>query len=69
MKKITLLREKRGWSKSELSRRARMTPADVGRIESGRLQPYESQLRKLALALEISEDQAHTLLTVVEVTR
>lgn len=48
---LTREREARGWSKSELARRAQMSNSTVGAIESGRLTPYESQLRKLADAL------------------
>jgi len=48
LKKLTALRQARGWSKAELARRARLAEADVGKIESGRLEPYETQLRRLA---------------------
>ena len=62
MKTIRLEREKKGWSQCELSRRARMTPADVGKIESGRIVPYRSQVKKLAKALEISADMTRLLI-------
>jgi ribosome-binding protein aMBF1 (putative translation factor) len=39
-----------------------MTPADVGKIEAGRLVPYDSQLRKLARALGVRSDEAARLL-------
>lgn len=67
MLRMTALREARNWSKSELSRQARMTPSDVGRIESGRTKPYLTQLWKLAAALGVDEDEAETLLDPVEV--
>ena len=59
---LTRMRVARGWSRSELARRARMTPADVGKIEAGRLVPYDSQLRKLARALGVRSDEAGRLL-------
>lgn len=50
------LRERRGWSQAELARRARLHPADISRIESGRLVPYDRQRRRLARALGVSEE-------------
>jgi ribosome-binding protein aMBF1 (putative translation factor) len=61
MRRLTKERELKGWSRSELARRARMTPADVGKIEAGRLAPYDSQLRKLARALGIPGSAARLL--------
>lgn len=52
MLRLTAMREARGWTRAELARRANMGNADVGRIESGRLVAYPSQLVKLAGALE-----------------
>jgi ribosome-binding protein aMBF1 (putative translation factor) len=60
---LTSMRMARGWSRSELARRARMTAADVGKIEAGRLLPYDSQLRKLARALGVRADEARRLLS------
>jgi ribosome-binding protein aMBF1 (putative translation factor) len=54
---LTRERERRGWSRAELARRARMSPGEVGKIEARRLQPYESQRRKLAQALGIPADK------------
>lgn len=65
MKRITAERERRGWSKSELARRAAMNNSTVGLIERGLSVPYPSQLKKLAAALDIPEDQAPTLLDEV----
>ena len=62
MREITRLRLARGWSKNQLAQKARITPADVGRIESGRLIPYEPQLRKLARALGVPRNDAQRLL-------
>jgi transcriptional regulator with XRE-family HTH domain len=55
MLRLTKERVSRGWSRGELARLARMTPADVGKIESGRLRPYPSQLTKLAGALGVED--------------
>jgi transcriptional regulator with XRE-family HTH domain len=51
---LTKLREAKGWSRAELGRRARMSGGDIGKIENGRMVPYESQLTKLARALGVS---------------
>ncbi len=63
---LTVFRQGRGWSRSELARRARMTPADVGKIESGRLVPYDSQLKKLARAFGLPAVNLHRLLDSAE---
>jgi transcriptional regulator with XRE-family HTH domain len=62
MKRLQQLREARGWTRAELARRAKLNPATVGMIEHGRLQPYESQLRKLAAALGVEKRNADQLL-------
>lgn len=54
MKNLTRLREQRGWSKSELARRAGLNQSTVSAVEIGRLVPYDTQLRKLAKALSVS---------------
>jgi len=58
-------REARGFSRLRLSQLAMVTPATVGMAESGRFRPWDSQLRKLAKVLEISEDDAASLLDEV----
>ena len=63
---LTKRRVDHRWSKGELARRARMTPADAGKIESGRLVPYPSQLVKLAVALGLAADRANELMGVAE---
>ncbi len=55
-------REARGWSKSELARRAGLNHTTIGQIESGRFRPYPGQLRKLAAALGLPEAESHRLL-------
>jgi transcriptional regulator with XRE-family HTH domain len=66
MRKITLLREQRGWSKAELARRAGLHPSQVGQFEAGRLVPYAGQLSKLAEALGWSLGEAERLLDEVQ---
>lgn len=53
MIRLQLEREKRGLSKAELARRAKMQPGDVGKIESGRAKPYDVQLKKLGRAMRM----------------
>ncbi len=53
MTKLEEMRRERGWSKAELARRAEIGEADVGKIESGRLQPYDNQLQRLATAFRV----------------
>lgn len=65
--RITIEREARGWSKSELARRAGLNQATVQVIENARMRPYPSQLEKLARALEWSGDPA-ALVDPVEIT-
>jgi len=60
--RLTTERTRRGWSRSELARRAHMNPSTVSLIEAGRLVPYPSQLRKLAKALRIRQADANWLL-------
>ncbi len=60
--RLTTERTRRGWSRSELARRAHMNPSTVSLIEAGRLVPYPGQLRKLAKALGIRQADADWLL-------
>ena len=68
MLRLRQKREEKGWSRSKLARHADMVPSDVGKIEAGRLRPYETQLRKLARALGVSATEAPTLLLEVSDT-
>lgn len=61
MKLLTQKREDKGWSRSELARRAIMSAASVGQIENGRLLPYDSQLEKIARALGYQGDPAELM--------
>lgn len=65
MLQLQARREEREWSRAELARQAGLNPATVGAIESGRLQPYDSQLIKLARALKVPVRSAGTLIEEV----
>lgn len=54
MRLLTIERERLGWSKAELARRAGLHPSQIGQFEAGRLLPYDGQLTKLARALEFA---------------
>ncbi len=51
------LRTQRGLSQVELARRSRIHPADISRIEGGRLVPYRPQVRRLARALGVPVEE------------
>lgn len=50
-------RKDRGWTRRDLAKEADLHPSDVGKFESGRSKPYESQLQKLAVALDLRIDE------------
>ncbi len=52
MLRLTVCRQSRGWSRTELGFRARIHPARVGKIENGWVRPYPRELARLAEALE-----------------
>jgi ribosome-binding protein aMBF1 (putative translation factor) len=57
MTRMKFERLQRGWNQTTLAFHAdHMNAADVSRIETGRLQPYPSQLEKLAKALDVAPD-------------
>lgn len=53
MTKLRAERIRRGWTQTDLAFHARVTPADVSRIETGRLRPYPSQVERIARVLEL----------------
>lgn len=69
MTKLEEMRRTKGWSKAELARRAEIGEADVGKIESGRLRPYDGQLGRLAGALGVPATRMNQLLTAAETPR
>ena len=54
MEALRTLRERQGWTRAELARRAGMNGVTVGQIENGRLVPYAVQMTKLAQALGVA---------------
>jgi transcriptional regulator with XRE-family HTH domain len=62
MLRITVLRNEKGWSRSELARRAKLQPSDISKIENGRMRPYDGQLRRIARALKVADSDADGLL-------
>lgn len=50
---LTAARQSKGWSRAELGRRARIHPADIGKLEAGRIFPWPAWRQRLAEALEI----------------
>ena len=48
-------RRRKGWTKSELARRADLNPSTVSGLENGRLQAYPVQLGKLGQALGLAK--------------
>ena len=43
----------RGWTQTNLAHFTQMSPADISRIESGRMVPYPGHARRLARALNL----------------
>lgn len=61
MKRITILRSRKGWSRAELGRRSRIHPARIGQAENGRVVPYPVEMARIAHALEWTDDSADLL--------
>ena len=57
MLRIKYERLRRCWSQGTLAYHASMSGSDVGRIETGRLHPYQSQTGKLASALGLTPEE------------
>ena len=56
MLKLSEERIRRGWSKAELARRAKLDQGLMSKIELGRVIPYPGQLARLASALKVPAD-------------
>ena len=65
MLNLTERRIAAGLSKAALARRASLDQALLSKIESGRVRPYERELQRLAVALDVPVPQAATLLDEV----
>lgn len=66
MLELSKQREAHGWNKTELARRSGIQQSDIGRFESGRSIPYQSQLQKLATALGYRGDPKDLLIEVTQ---
>ena len=51
MMRLTMERERKGWSKQRLAQEARLSPVYVSQAESGRRVFYDSELDRVAAAL------------------
>jgi ribosome-binding protein aMBF1 (putative translation factor) len=58
---IEKVRTDHGMNKADLSRVAKMQASVIGQIESGRFIPYDSQLLKIATALDWKGEPADLL--------
>ena len=63
--RLTRERLRRGWSKAELARRARVDQGLVSKIELRRVNPYPVELARIARALRVPVRRAVTLLDEV----
>jgi transcriptional regulator with XRE-family HTH domain len=64
--RLTVERMRRGWTKARLARAASIDQSLVGKIEGGRIRPYDCQLERLAAALGIEASDALALLDDAE---
>ena len=53
MLRIRVERRRKGWRLEDLAHFARVSAADISRIETGRMKPYPSHLSRLSVALEL----------------
>jgi len=63
--RLKLERLQKGWNQTTLAFHAHITPAELSRIETGRLRPYPGQLDRISNVLGVA---ATTLLDEIEVT-
>lgn len=59
---LTEKRKAKGWSMTELARRAKLSPSDISKAEKGRYKLYPSQLKRIAKVLGIPVAEADSLL-------
>jgi transcriptional regulator with XRE-family HTH domain len=57
MSKMKAERLRRHWSQTQLAARAALSTSDVSKFESGRMNPYPVQARRLAKALGLRPDE------------
>ncbi len=51
------LRDERGWSQTELSRRASLSRTTISHLESGTTKPASATIRKLARAFDMTAQE------------
>jgi transcriptional regulator with XRE-family HTH domain len=66
MRRLETLRRARGWTRTELGRRARVDNSRLAKIEAGRVVPYPPELRRLARVLGWSARDSAGLLDQIE---
>lgn len=54
--RLKAARKMRGWSQGELAARANLPPSSIAHFEAGSRKPSFDNLRRLAVALEVSTD-------------
>ncbi len=57
MKRLTVEREKRGWTKTELAFRSKIHPADIGKLEAGKTYLWKPWAEKLEAVFQMSGDE------------
>ena len=57
MLRLTLEREKRGWTKFQLATKASVHPSVIGQLEAEKLHPYPSYVEKLAEVFNIPGEE------------
>ena len=57
MMRIKAERLARHWTQTDLAARAGLSASDISRIETGRMQPYPRQVRRIARALRLEPEQ------------
>ena len=57
MLRLTQERERRGWSRSELARRARIQAPALGQVELGKMAAWPGWRRRLSRVLKVPADE------------
>lgn len=57
MMQLTIERQRRGWSKSELARRTGIGLTEICRIEAGKIYVYPGWRRRIAEAFDLPEEE------------
>jgi len=57
MLKLRAERQRRGWTQAKVAYHARLHPAELSRIETGRLRPYSRQATRIARVLGLKPSE------------